>query len=123
MFQAWSTWTLAVAKPGWSATAGRAARAAATRGAGEVRRRIEVRIARDSWERRIAPMGADLLQQRADSRTQLHSGEVLAFERVSKRHLLASGAELLVLSAVSFVVPAGATVAVVGRSGSGKSTL
>jgi len=46
------------------------------------------------------------------------STAAVSFERVSKRF-----AERLVLNDVSFNVPVGARVAIVGRSGSGKSTL
>jgi predicted ABC-type transport system involved in lysophospholipase L1 biosynthesis ATPase subunit len=67
-------------------------------------------------------MGADLLHQPTDRRADFHPPEVLAFDRVSKRHLLASGSELHVLSSVSVKVSQGATVALLGRSGSGKST-
>jgi putative ABC transport system ATP-binding protein len=48
--------------------------------------------------------------------------EVLAFERVTKRYRAASGEEIHALEDVSVGVPAGRTVALVGRSGSGKST-
>ena len=47
----------------------------------------------------------------------------LAFENVSKTYALASGGSKYALRCVSFGVPAGRKVAIVGRSGSGKSTL
>jgi len=48
---------------------------------------------------------------------------ILSFEQVSKVYRSSSGEERVALRAISFEVPAGRTVAVVGRSGSGKSTL
>lgn len=46
---------------------------------------------------------------------------VIEFEQVSKSFLLADGGEQDVLQEVSFVVPQGETVAIMGRSGVGKS--
>lgn len=49
------------------------------------------------------------------------STPVIQFEQVSKSFLLPEGGEQDVLQAVSFVVPQGETVAIMGRSGVGKS--
>jgi predicted ABC-type transport system involved in lysophospholipase L1 biosynthesis ATPase subunit len=49
-------------------------------------------------------------------------GEILGFERVTRRFRSASGGEIRALEDVSIAVPAGRAVALVGRSGSGKST-
>ncbi|HVP67074.1 MAG TPA: ABC transporter ATP-binding protein [Anaeromyxobacteraceae bacterium] len=48
---------------------------------------------------------------------------VLAFDRVSKVYRLPGGGTVAALREATAVVPAGRSVAVVGRSGSGKSTL
>lgn len=47
----------------------------------------------------------------------------LRFKGVSKVYSTPGGKDLVALSDVSFEVPAGRTIAIVGRSGSGKSTL
>ena len=52
-----------------------------------------------------------------------HQTVVLAFNAVSKAYATPSGAPRHVLHDVSFAVPAGRRIAIVGRSGSGKSTL
>ena len=52
-----------------------------------------------------------------------HSQTALAFDHVSKAYETAESGQRSVLEDLSFDVPQGRTVAVVGRSGSGKSTL
>jgi len=47
----------------------------------------------------------------------------LQFEGVSKVYRSPAGKELVALSSVSFSIPSGRVISVVGRSGSGKSTL
>jgi len=52
-----------------------------------------------------------------------HSTPLLAFDQVSKHYDVDGTSSREVLQQVSFEVPAGRTIAIVGRSGSGKSTL
>jgi len=51
------------------------------------------------------------------------SAPVIAFDRASKHFTAPNGQDLEVLSDVSFTVPAGEIVAILGQSGAGKSTL